>query len=192
MTDFNAHRLLEARGAERPDVTLFDFPDAALTDTSTEEIEFDQALSLAGRFGRDFLGIMVEGILLQMTEEHITQSFADHRQGMRLSLNTRTGAFDLGDPELIWAKEYDAAAAAIATGTDAGGSLSPFTPHVQETVYGEPFLYVAPRLFFRVQNQMDQTIAIGDMACRISTVSVRLSFRLFIELLERFADVTLL
>ncbi len=188
MTDFNGHRLLPAPGGERPDYTLFGFPDAALTDTSTEEIEFDQALSLAGRFGRDFLGVMMEGFLVQMSEEHLTVAGADHEQAYRCSLATRTGLFRLADPELIWAKEFESVSAAGATDT----ATLQMEAHVAELVYGEPFLYVAPRLFWRFTNEGDQTIAIDDIQARISSISKKLTFRLFIELLERFADVTLL
>ncbi len=188
MTDFNAHRLLPAAGAERPDFTIFDFPDAVLNDGSAEEIEFDQALSLAGRFGRDFLGILTEGILPVMATEHLTVTGADHEQDLKLSLATRTGIFVLNDPELIWMKEFRSVAAAGATDT----ATAMFAPHVEETVYGEPFLYVAPRLFWRCENALDFNLVADVLRARMSSVSVRLTFRLFIELLERFADVTLL
>ena len=58
--------------------------------------------------------------------------------------------------------------------------------------FGEPELYVAPRLFWRTVNDMDQTLAIDDLHARISSISRKLNFPLFVELLERFADVTLL
>ncbi len=186
MTDLSGV-MLEAPGRERPDYTLFDFPDATVTDTSTEEIEFDQALSLAGRFGRDFLGVMVGNPIGVLATEHLTIGTADHNMRMILSLNTRTGAFTLGDPESIYQCIYETAVTAPTTATSES-----FQPNIERTNYAEPFLYVAPRLFWRLENNMDASITTGQMDARIGSISVKLTFPLFIELLERFADVTLL
>ena len=180
-------RILEARGRERPDYTAFNAPDATLSAGSTEEIEFDQALSLAGRFGRDFLGINVMDVLQEMATEFLTISTADHQMELICSIATRTGVFNLPDPELIWRKLYSSAVTAPTTATSES-----LNPNIDETLYGEPFLYVAPRLFWRMQNDLDASLAISDVNIRFASVSVKLTFPLFIELLERFADVTLL
>ena len=180
--------LLPAPGAERPDFTIFGAPAANLTDTSAEEIELDQALSLAGRQGRDFLGIIFQGILGDFIAEHLTIGTADHDMAMDFRLATRTGAFAMSDPELIWSYHIGQSVTAPTTATSEalnlqieGGNLN-----------GEPLLYVAPRLFFRFLNNMDATVSANTVAVRMSSISKRLTFRLFIELLERFADVTLL
>lgn len=186
MTDISGF-MLEARGRERPDFTLFDFPDATLTDGSAEEIEFDQALSLAGRFGRDFLGVMYGNVGGIFRTEHITISTADHDMELLLSINTRTGAFSLGDPENIWQTMFLTSVTAPTTATSESMNIT-----MEATRYAEPFLYVAPRLFWRTLNNMDRSLSAGDFDCRIGSISVRLTFPLFIELLERFADVTLL
>jgi len=185
--DISGPGFLVAPGGERPDFTLFDGPDTALADAAVEEIEFDQALSLAGRFGRDFLGIQVGGILPVMQTEHLTIATADHEMFLRQTLATRTGAFVGGDPELIWEKDIGQASTAPTTAT-----AQAFNPNMFETKYAEPFLYVAPRLFYRFANDLDVAFSIGDLDIRIASISKRLTFRLFIELLERFADVTLL
>lgn len=181
-------QILAAPGRERPDYTLFDFPDASLSDTNAEEIEIDQALSLQGRRGRDFLGVQLGGIIGQMNEEHLTVAGADHNQTYDISLNTRTGAFTLQDPERIWSAVFSAVMAAGATDT----ATVPLIINWNHIQIGEPFLYVAPRLFLRLVNNGDQTLAIGDFDFRMASIGVQLNFRLFIELLERFADVTLL
>ncbi len=186
MTDLST-QMLAAPGRERPDYTLFDFPDASLADAATEEIEIDQALSLAGRFGRDFLGVQIGGVIGQFNDEHLTISTADHEQTVDMSLNTRTGAFTLQDPERIWSAVYSAVTTAPTTATSEQLNIN-----MNAIQIGEPFLYVAPRLFWRVVNNGDQTYAIGDFDMRMASISVKLTFRLFIELLERFADVTLL
>ncbi len=183
--------MLEARGRERPDYTVFSFPAANVTDGSAEEIEVDQALSLQGRRGRDFLGVSgIDGLLAALQEEHLTLATADFSQSFSFRLSTRTGAFNVDDPELLWvwriAEDY--ALTATATG------LEPLVLNSQggNEALGEPFLYVAPRLFWRFGNDGDQTIAADEMAVRWGSVSVSLTFNIFIELLERFADVTLL
>ncbi len=181
-------RLLPARGRERPDYTIFTYPAGNLADASTEEIELDQALSLQGRRGRDFLGVISSGPIGQMAVEHLTIAGADHAMRFIERLQTRTGSFGIGDPELIHEKNYHAVNAAGATDTATVG----FTPTVEESLYGEPELYVAPRLFWRQVNDIDAQINAGAMNARIATVAVKLTFPLFIELLERFADVTLL
>ncbi len=178
---------MAAPGRERPDYTIFSWPAATLTDGSAEEIEIDQALSLAGRFGRDFLGAQVLRLLNAMATEHLTITTADHDMLAVLSLASRTGTFTFADPELMWTKQYMTAVTAPTTATSEN-----FRPVTEESILGEPFLYVAPRLFWRVTNNIDASLTANAQDVRISSVSRRLSFNLFIELLERFADVTLI
>ncbi|MCJ2532029.1 MAG: hypothetical protein LN413_07005 [Candidatus Thermoplasmatota archaeon] len=186
MTDWNM-KVLPAPGMERPDITPFTFPAATVTDTSTEEIEIDQALSLASRQGRDFLGAIVAGQPELMGIEHLTIGTADHTMELLLTLATRTGAFSLADPELIWrwfAAQYETAP------TTAQAEV--MNPVVDAMPLPEPFLYVAPRLFWRTNNNVDASLVADAQSCRLFSMGRKLSFRLFIELLERFADVTLL
>ena len=188
MTDMMPPTPLAAPGRERPDYTIFAWPDASLVDGAVEEIELDQALSLAGRFGRDLLGVQTQQILAQMQEESLTASDADLEQRLVLQLNSRTGNFGLQDPEQLWVGTW------AATLADVGTSIGLVAPTYDTEIYkfGEPELYVAPRLFFRIVNDLDQTLAIDDCHARISSISRKLNFPLFVELLERFADVTLL
>ena len=123
-----------------------------------------------------------------MAQEHLTLGDADHEQTLSFRLNTRTGGFSLNDPELI--DQLDVTSVQADIGTSIG--LTPLNPVIGQLHRGEPFLYVAPRLFFRFTNNGDQQMDASDFAIRIASISRRLSFRLFIELLERFADVTLL
>ena len=189
MGNLSGQFMLPAPGLERPDYTLISFPAANLTDTSSEEIELDQALSLAGRFGRDLLGVQVRNIMGQMGTEFLTTvQTADHEMKAIIRLATRTGSFSLSDPELLWLIEYLHIQAAEASGV--AGRV--FNANVEELWYAEPELYVAPRLFWRLENNIDATISADVLDARISSMSRRLNFRLFVELLERFADVTLL
>ncbi len=88
---------------------------------------------------------------------------------------------------MIW--EYDLGQAETAPTTAQAETLG---LDMFQTKYAEPFLYVAPRLFYRFENDLDVAFSIGDLDIRMASISTRLTFRKFIELLERFADVTLL
>ena len=179
---------LAAPGRERPDYTLISFPAANVSDAAGEEIELDQALSLAGRFGRDLLGIDSQGLLELMISEHLTIATADHEMQALLRLQTRTGAaFSLSDPELLYRARWAQSVTAPTTATSEASNIAFY-----ETVYGEPELYVAPRLFWRFDNDIDAVVSADALDGRISSMSKRLTFELFVELLERFADVTLL
>lgn len=179
---------LAAPGKERPDYTIFAFPAATVNDAAQEEIELDQALSLAGRFGRDLLGVNTEGILGTMATEHLTIGTADHEMAAFVRLQTRTGnAFSLSDPELLYRAHWHTSVTAPTTATSESLNINFF-----ETLYGEPELYVAPRLFWRFNNELDMNVAADALDARVSSVSRKLTFELFVELLERFADVTLL
>ncbi len=189
--DMSFGPMLQAPGRERPDFTLFNFPAASLADAAAEEIEIDQALSLVGRRGRDFLGMAgMDGIFSALFAEHLTLGTADFAQNASFRLSTRTGSFNMNDPELIWAWTIGETYALTATAT----GLEPL--HINNLGgnegLGEPFLYVAPRLFWRFGNDLDQTITADEFAVRWGSINVRLSFFTFIELLERFADVQLL
>lgn len=187
--------MLSAPGRERPDFTIFQFPAAALTDGAAEEIEVDQALSLVGRRGRDFLGVgVIQGLLDQMLEEILTFGDQDHSMQVSFRLATRTGEFQPSDPELMWYWDVDYSQNNVTVGTDAGPIVTSLNPIWEggNGMLGEPFLYVAPRVFWRVQNDLDQTLAINDLSVRWGSIPVRLTFFTFIELLERFANVQLL
>ncbi len=183
---------IEARGRERPDYTTFTFPAATVTDTAAEEVEIDQALSLAGRFGREYLGSQFSGILGDIATEHLTIGAADHFMSVQVILQTRTGAgFTFASPELLDLIDFIQATSFI-TGTATDAFLHVWNPAMEGLQMGEAELYVAPRLFQRLVNNIDASITANAFASRIASVSIRLTFELFVELLERFADVTLL
>ena len=190
MPDIHPGPVLEARGRERPDHTVFSFPAANVSDAASEEIEIDQALSLQGRRGRDFLGVNAIGQLLEaMVAEHLTIGTSDHEMTARFRIATRTGQFEPDDPELIW--DFRVSQSVTAPTTATSEAFNPVTDGGNKMM-GEPFLYVAPRIFWRFDNSLDATINADALNVRWGSVSVNLTFPIFIELLERFADVTLL
>ncbi len=144
-------RMLDARGRERPDFTVFSFPAANVVDGASEEIEVDQALSLQGRRGRDFLGVSgISGLFSALFEEHLTLGTADFAQNFSFRLSTRTGAFNVHDPAQIWEWSIGDTLALTATATGLE-HLNPISLGGNDGL-GEPFLYVAPRLFWRFGN----------------------------------------
>ncbi len=183
--------MLAAPGAERPDYTDVSYPAANLADASTEEIEIDQALSLQGRFGRDLLGVIQGHFMGDFRTEHLTIGAADHEMFATTSLSSRTGQFFLNDPELMWYEEIGQALNFV-TGTATDAFRDVMNLQLEGMTLGEPFLYVSPRLFWRFANDTDAQVTADSWRARIGSVSRRLTFRLFIELLERFSDVTLL
>ncbi|MCJ2532013.1 MAG: hypothetical protein LN413_06925 [Candidatus Thermoplasmatota archaeon] len=183
MVDFGGPSFQDlSRKVETYDFTVFDFPNATVTTTSTEEIEIDQALSLADRRGRRFFGAQFEGMLFDHFTEQI--SAIDTLNEVTISISTRTGDFHIDDPELL-ANYYWASYTGVAE-----GSAEHATEHLKTAPGGE--IYVAPRLFFRLDNDLAVSIVLNTQFVRIASISQPLTFPVFIELLERFADVTLL
>ncbi|MEE9592362.1 MAG: hypothetical protein V3W28_02135 [Thermoplasmata archaeon] len=173
------------RRRELYDYTAFAAPAADLTTTSAEEIEIDQALSLAGRRGRRLFGVYMTAVEMWHLTSRIADT-ADTRYELQAKLATRTGSFTPADPELLWQAQMNASLNVTeGSATDAFWDDMPIPPG------GE--VYVAPRLFWRVENDLGVTITAADpLGVRFASISQALSFQTFIELLERFADVTLL
>ncbi len=173
------------RPRELADFTEFDFPDANLADAATEEIELDQLISIAARQGRRLLGVEYQNLSAEFGTEYLTAaSGTDLEIIINMALNTRTGAQNLDDPENLWRAGYTSeiqVAAATETTTQ-------FFFEENEVPPGG-VVYVAPRLFFRVGNDMDRQIDTGDLFVRIATISQPLSTFLLFELLEQFSGL---
>ena len=173
-----------SRRTELMDYTAFTAPNAAVTDTSTEEIEIDQALSLAGRRGRRFFGVSYSGPVSDILASIVVDT-ADVRLLYSLALNTRTGGFGPQSPEELWFQEVT-----YTLNATEGAMTGPNVVTMMAPPGGD--VYVAPRLFWRFVNNLDATVAADAWGVRIASIDQPLSFQVFIELLERFADVTLL
>ena len=173
-----------SRRTELMDYTAFTAPAASVADAGSEEIEIDQALSLAGRRGRRFFGVHYSGPVSDALVSLIADT-ADINLRNVLALNTRTGGFGPQSPEELWFQQFDYTLN-ITEGSGTGPTVQTMMPPPGGDVY------VAPRLFWREVNNLDATITADSWGVRIASISQRLSFQVFIELLERFADVTLL
>lgn len=180
-TDLSAGYLRVERPRELPDFTEFDFPDANVADAATEEIELDQLISIAARQGRRFLGVELQSLDVELSTEMITLT-ADTVLGLALQLNTRTGTHNLDDPENIWRAQISWALN-VTEGSQSDVMFSENRPPPGGSVY------VAPRLFLRLTNNLDAQIDLGALFIRIATVAQPLSTFLLFELLEQFSGL---
>lgn len=183
--DVSSAYLAVKRPRELPDFTEFDFPDANVADAAVEEIELDQLISIAARQGRRFLGVELQGLEAELGVEYLTiASGTDLLMAVRFALNTRTGAHNLDDPENLWRFAHTVVSqTAAATENSSEQFLEIHNPPEGGAVY------VAPRLFWRFNNELDRQVDIGDMFTRIATVSQPLSTFLLFELLEQFSGL---
>jgi len=171
------------------DLTEFDFPDANVADAATEEIEFDQLISIAARMGRRFFGMEVQNLDIEVATEFLTSpDNADLDITFALEVNTRTGQHNLDDPENLWRyRNADIVAnveATAGTGTAIYGNWS----HLNNPLLGGQ-VYVSPRLFVRFSNEMDRQIDTGDLFARMATLQQRLGTFLLFELLEQYSGL---
>ncbi len=182
--DFSGGYHPVTRPRELADFTEFDHPDATLTDTNTEEIELDQLISIAARQGRRLLGVELQQIANEFAVEFLTVGLADHAMTYDVQLNTRTGTHNLDDPENLWRKTWNQISPVITT----VGSLTALFEEENDIPPGG-VVYVAPRLFYRQENNIDATIATGALFTRIATIAQPLSTFLLFELLEQFSGL---
>jgi len=175
-----------SRPRELPDFTEFDFPDANVADAGVEELELDQLISIQARMGRRLLGVELQNLDIEAATEYLTiASGVDHEITDLLELNTRTGGFNLDDPENLWRIRHSLVV-----------SIGAATEVANAEIFGENdiqpgggVVYVAPRLFFRFSNAMDRQVDTGDLMTRIATIDQPLSTFLLFELLEQFSGL---
>ena len=173
------------RPRELADLTDFDFPDANVADGGVEEIELDQLVSIQARIGRRLLGVELQNISgAELPIEYQTLGLADQEMSTRLSLATRTGAFNLDDPELLWHQSVDIRVAAVTT---VGAVERAFVDNKFPPPGGT--VYVALRLFWRFLNNLDRQVDTGDLFTSIATIDQRLSTFLLFEMLEERSGI---
>ncbi len=183
-TDTSGLYLPVTRPRELPDFTEFDFPDVAVADTATEEIELDQLISIAARQGRRFLGVEIQNLGAELSIEWLTLANADLEITYRIELNTRTGAHNIDDPESLWRVEHFTIGSQEAAVSNV---LGEWVDRQDPPPGGR--VYVAPRLFWRFTNNMDRQVDAGDLFTRIATVAQPLTTNLLFELLEEFSGL---
>lgn len=184
--DTSSQYLDVARPRELPDLTEFDYPDATVTDGSSEEIELDQLISIQARQGRRFLGVEMQGLAALIGTEWQTMADVDLQIAADMELNTRTGAQNLDDPENLWRARYDIVTAVSST---AGTNMGTIETKEDNFPPKGGFVYVSPRLFWRFTNNLDSSVTAGQLFVRIATVSQRLSTFLLFELLEQYSGL---
>lgn len=184
--DVSGNILPVRRPRELADLTDFDFPDANVADAGVEEIELDQLVSIQARIGRRLLGVELQGISSsEYAAEFLTMAGADIEVSSILSLATRTGGFNLDDPELLW--RLHSGIFGAFQGTGEGQNSMPLSEHKFPPPGGT--VYVALRLFWRFLNNMDRQVDTGDLFSSIATIDQRLSVFLLFEMLEERSGI---
>ena len=174
------------RPRELADLTDFDFPDANLADGAAEEIELDQLVSIQARIGRRLLGVELQNIGTgEILSEFLTMAGADIEMSGRVSLATRTGDFNLNDPELIWKLNF--AVVGAFQGTGEGQNHILLSDHKFPPPGGT--VYVSLRLFWRFLNNLDRQVDTSDLFTAIATIDQRLSTFLLFEMLEERSGI---
>ncbi len=184
--DLSAAILPVSRPRELPDFTEFDFPDVAVADAGTEEIELDQLISIAARQGRRFLGVEIMNLTGgEIPTEFATAASATLAIQSTIELNTRTGAHNLDDPENLWRQR---GIMSIVDFEVAGPPVYHTFSDQRDPPPGGR-VYVAPRLFWRFTNNLDRQVDAGDLFALIATVAQPLTTFLLFELLEEFSGL---
>ena len=112
-----------------------------------------------------------------MASEFLTVNSVDHQMAIQFALNTRTGAQNLDDPENLWRKTFQV----VSTDAEPGSAMMALAMSEEASIPPGGAVYVAPRLFWRVSNDLDAVLSAGTMFSRIATVDQKLStFLLFI------------
>ncbi len=184
--DVSGSQLAVRRPRELADLTDFDFPDANVADTGVEEIELDQLVSIRARIGRRLLGVELQNISTgELVTEFLTMAGADIEMSGRITLATRTGDFNLDDPELLYRLNF--AVVGAFQGTGEGQNHIALSDHKFPPPGGT--VYVAIRLFWRFLNNLDRQVDTGDLFTAIATIDQRLSTFLLFEMLEERSGI---
>ena len=188
-TDMSSSYRAVARPRELPDFTEFDFPDANVADGASEEIELDQLISIAARQGRRLLGVELQNVHQEFGVEFLTAADnADLDINAAFQLNTRTGDQNLDDPENLWRAAWRQPIANIEAAANTGTAITAMFSGINNVPIGGR-VYVAPRLFWRFNNETDRQTDTGDMFAIIATISQRLGTFLLFELLEQHSGL---
>ena len=187
--DYSSSYQAVSRPRELPDFTEFDFPDANVADDGVEEIEFDQLISIQARMGRRFLGVELQNLDVEAETEFTTApDNADLVIDALLEFNTRTGGFNLDDPENLWRFRRGQAVANVEATAGTGAAISADYLGINNVPPGGR-VYVSPRGFWRFTNQMDRQVDTGDLFALLATIDQRLGTFLLFELLEQYSGL---
>lgn len=181
--DFSGAILAPPRGKLANYITL-ELPNANVTNGNAEETEIETGISLPQLQGIRWLGVEFSGIMSLVYDAGILAA-ADVVRKMDVAFASRTGDFNLDDPEYIegyaWAVAIQAAAGPVGEWALEG------MEHTTVPAGGD--VVVTPRIFVRLGNNIGVTISAGGFQVRAGYEFERIQRNKFIELLERFADI---
>lgn len=179
MVDYSGAIGLPPRGKLANYITL-ELPNAIVATTAAEETEIETGISLPELQGLRWLGSEFEGISNVVVDAAIAAA-ADLNVHMDVGFHSRTGDFNLDDPEFI--EGYQFGVGVLFT----EGGLIGYTNFNTTPIGGD--VIVTPRIFVRVGNDIGGNLAADAFRVRAGYEFERIVRNKFIELLERFADI---
>lgn len=181
--DFSGRILEPPRGKLANYITL-ELPNANVINGAAEETEIETGISLPQLQGIRWLGVEFGGVMGLIYDAAILAA-ADVNRKMDVAFASRTGDFNLNDPEYIegyaWAVAIQAAAGPVGEWAIEG------MEHTTVPLGGD--VVVTPRIFVRFGNDLGVTVAADAFQVRAGYEFERIQRNKFIELLERFADI---
>lgn len=177
----------DPRGRETNFLT-FTSPSANLANGSSDEVEIETGISIVDRAIIRVLGLQVQGLVASLKEDFGDEA-ASVSPGIHGKLSTRTGDWNIDDPELV--TSLNGTARIVSDGTNTVAVAHDLEMY---SVAAGGSLVATPRLVYRLVNDL----AGGPTTITAHTHSVRMGFEfvpvntnLLIELLERHADIFL-
>lgn len=177
----------DPRGKEANFIT-FTSPSANLANGAANEIEIETGISIVDRAILRILGMQVQGLVASLIEDEGNEA-TNVTSGVHGKLSTRTGDFNIDDPEFVIGLNGRLRIVS-------GGAATVHTDSAVEYYAPAPggSLVATPRLIYRLVNDLaggPTTISADTHAIRIGYEFVPVNRDLLIELLERHADIFL-
>lgn len=164
----------------------YSFPNSSVAAGANEEIEIETGLDFSSLEAFIFAGATFSASVLQHFFDGFSSVVGDDDDILEVTYSSRTGNFDLEDPEYITG--YSWLWGVAETATDASGIALGAPGHT--FVPDEGLMLVSPVLVHRFLNLVaGDTVTADSLGAKIYWETVRLRNReLLIELLEQQAD----
>lgn len=169
---------------EHPNFIRESLPNANIADTGSEEVEIETGISIMDRAILRYLGLVHTGT--QNAFIDALTGTAASTQLFALGIQTRTGEqFNTSDPELVDRLDF--------VYRNAGDADAAATEFVLERTFPpkEGQLVASPRLVFRQDNDLGQTVNANDYQVRLAYEFEQVTTATFLQLAEMQADIFL-
>lgn len=172
---------------DHPNYIRQSLPDANISDTSSEEVEIETGISIMDRAILRYLGLVHTGTQNAFIDAIADGSTSSFTQLFALGIQTRGGEqFNTADPELI--ERIDFVYRILSNGTAAVDAEFAYE-RTHPPQDGQ--LVASPRLVFRQDNDLGQTVSADDYQVRLGYEFERVTTETFLQLAEMQADIFL-